>query len=148
MDTREKLDLALKEAIRSGDDMRKQNVRMIMSAIKLSEVEKGARLEESEIVAIIHRELKSRLEARQDAEKANRDDLVQQADAEIRFIETFLPRQLTEDELDVLVRETIAEVNASGPGDIGKVMKAVMPKIQGRASGSQVNQAVRKHLNP
>lgn len=148
MDTREKLNTALKEAIRSGDDMRKQNIRMIMSAIKLIEVEKGARLDETEVLGIIQKELKSRIEARQDAEKANRFDLIQQAEIEILFIETFLPKQFTEDELDVLVSETIKEIGAAGPGDIGKVMKAVIPKIQGRAAGTQVNQVVRKHLQP
>ncbi len=148
MDTRQKLDTELKEAMRSGDDMRKQNIRMIMSAIKLVEVEKGARLDETEVLSIIQKELKSRIEARQDAEKANRPDLIQQAENEIHFIETFLPKQLTEDELDVLVNEAIKEIGAAGLGDIGKVMKAVMPKIQGRASGTQVNQVVRKHLQP
>ncbi len=146
MDTRQKLDIALKEAIRSGDDMRKQNIRMIMSAVKLIEVEKGTRLDETEIISIIQRELKSRHEARLDAEKANRPDLIQQAEAEIQFIETFLPRQLSEDELEALVKETLSETGATGPGDIGKVMKAIMPKIQGQASGNQVNQVVRKHL--
>ena len=146
MDTREKLDTALKDAIRSGNDMRKQNIRMIMSAVKLIEVEKGTRLDETEIISIIQKELKSRHEARLDAEKANRSDLILQADTEIQFIETFLPRQLSEDELDMLVNETIRETGAAGPGDIGKIMKAVMPKIQGRASGNQVNQVVRKHL--
>ena len=146
MDTRQKLENDLKEAIRSGDDMRKQNIRMIMSAVKLIEVEKGARLDETEILSIIQKELKSRHEARLDAEKANRPDLIQQAETEIQFIETFLPRQLSENELDTLVNEAISETGATGPGDIGRVMKAVMPKIQGRASGNQVNQAVRKHL--
>lgn len=146
MDTRQKLENDLKEAIRSGDDMRKQNIRMIMSAVKLIEVEKGTRLDELEILGIIQKELKSRHEARLDAEKANRPDLIQQAETEIQFIETFLPRQLSENELDTLVNETIRETGATGPGDIGRVMKAVMPKIQGRASGNQVSQAVRKHF--
>ena len=129
MDTRQKLDTALKEAMRSGDNMRKQNVRMIMSAVKLGEVEKGASFDEAEILAIIQKELKSRQEARQDAIRANRPDLVQQAEAEMAFIETFLPEQLTEEELDALVREAVAEVGAAGPGDMGIVMKSVMPKI-------------------
>jgi uncharacterized protein YqeY len=148
METRQKLDTALKEAIRSNDEMRKQNVRMIMSAVKLSEVDKGARLDEAEVLGIIQKELKSRQESRQDAERANRPDLIQKAESEILFLETFLPKQLTEEELAALVRETIGEVGAGGPSDVGKVMKAVLPKIQGRATGSQVNQAVRKLLQP
>jgi len=148
MDTRQKLETALTQAMRARDTMQRQNIRMIMSAIKLSEVEKGSRLGEDEVLAIIQKELKSRQEARQDALNANREALVQQAEADIAFIETFLPEQLSEAELEALVREALQEAGAAGPGDIGKVMKIVMPQIQGRATGSQVNQAVRKQLNP
>ena len=146
MDTRQKLEAALKDAMRSGDDMRKQNVRMVLSAVKLGEVEKGAAMDESGIIAVIQKELKSRQEAYNDAQKANRADLTQRALTEIAFLETFLPQQLSEDELAALARETVAEIGAAGPADMGKVMKAMMPKVQGRATGDQVSQAVRKQL--
>lgn len=146
MDTREKLETALKDAMRSGDDMRKTNVRMVLSTIKLSEVEKGSRLDDAGVVSAIQKEIKSRQEALQDAQKANRPDLAEKAKTEIAFLETFLPKQLTEEELSSLVNETIAELGATGPADMGKVMKAVMPKVQGRAAGDQVSQAVRKSL--
>jgi uncharacterized protein len=146
MDTRQKLDTALKDAMRSGDDLRKQNVRMVMSAVKLNEVEKGTPLDEAGILAIIQKEMKSRQEALQEAQKANRPDLAERAKAEIAFLETFLPQQMTEDELAGIVSASITEVGASSPADMGKVMKAVMPKVQGRATGDQVSQAVRKQL--
>lgn len=146
METRQKLEAALKDAMRSGDDMRKQNVRMVLSAIKLNEVEKGKALDEAGVVTIIQKEVKSRQEALADAQKANRSDLADKAQAEMAFLETFLPKQLTEVELDVLADEAIAEVGATSPADMGKVMKAVMPKVQGRATGDQVSQAVRKAL--
>ena len=146
MDTREKLETALKDAMRSGDDMRKQNVRMVMSAIKLNEVEKGARLDDAAVVAIVQKELKSRQEALQDAQKANRPDLAERARVEMTFLESFLPQQLSEEELNALVSAAIAETGAAAPTDMGKVMKALMPKIQGRAAGDQVSQAVRKQL--
>ena len=146
MDTREKLETALKDAMRSGDDMRKTNVRMVLSTIKLSEVEKGSRLDDAGVVSAIQKEIKSRQEALQDAQKANRPDLAEKAKTEIAFLETFLPKQLTEEELISVVNETIAELGATGPADMGKVMKAVMPKVQGRAAGDQVSQAVRKSL--
>jgi uncharacterized protein len=148
MDTREKLDAALKDAMRSGDDMRKQNVRMVLSAVRLAEVEKGGKLDEPALLTIIQKEVKSRNEAMEDARKANRPDLIEKAQLEISFLETFLPQQLTEDELDVLAREAIAETGAVGPSDTGKVMKAILPKIQGRAPGDQVSKAVRKLLQP
>lgn len=147
METRQKLEMALKEAMRSGDAMRKQTVRMVMSAIKLSEVEKGAPLDETAIIAIIQKEVKSRQEAMQEAQKANRPDLSERAKEEMTFLETFLPKQLTPEELDALVREAIAETGAAAPSDMGKVMKVLMPKIQGRAAGDQVSQAVRRQLS-
>jgi uncharacterized protein len=146
MDTKEKLQTALKEAMRSGDDRRKQNVRMVMSAIKMSEIEKGAPLDESSVVSIVQKEVKSRQEALQEARKASRLDLEERAQADITFLESFLPKQLTEEELTVIAQETIAEIGASTPADMGKVMKAMMPKLQGRAAGDQVSQVVRKLL--
>ncbi len=146
MDTRQKLGTSLKDAMRSGDEMRKQNVRMIMSAIRFNEIEKGASLDEAGVIAVIQKELKSRQEALQDAQKANRPDLAERSKAEIAFLQSFLPQQMTEEELLDLARQTIAEVGAAGPADMGKVMKAMMPKVQGRATGDQVSQAVRKAL--
>lgn len=146
METRQKLEDELKEAMRSGDTLRKQNIRMVMSAIKLTEIEKGTPLDEAGVIAIIQKELKSRQEALQEAQKANRPDLEANARNEMAFLESFLPQQFTPDELSALVQETVQEVNASGPADMGKVMKALMPKLQGRATGNQVSQAVREQL--
>ena len=146
METRQKLDAALKDAMRSGDEMRKQTVRLVLSTLKLSEVEKGSPLDENAVIAIIQKEIKSRSEAIQDANKAGRSDLAEKAQAETAFLESFLPKQLSADELAELVRASIQEVNASGPGDMGKVMKVLVPKVQGRAAGNQVSEAVRKLL--
>jgi uncharacterized protein len=146
METRQKLDTALKDAMRSGDDMRRQSIRMVLSAIKLSEVEKGSPLDESAVIAIIQKEIKSRSEAIQDANKAGRSDLIEKSQAEIVYLESFLPKQLTQDELIELARSAVQEVNATGPGDMGKVMKVLVPKVQGRAAGNQVSEAVRKLL--
>ena len=148
METRQKLEAALKEAMRSGDEMRKQNVRMVMSAIKLNEVEKGQPLDDAAVIAIVQKELKSRQEALTDAEKASRPDLAERARTEMTFLETFLPQQMSEDELMAMVKQTVAEVGAAGPADMGKVMKALNPKVQGRATGQQVSTAVRKVLQP
>ncbi len=146
MDTREKLEAALKEAMRSGDEMRKQTVRMVMSAIKLAEVEKGTRLDEAGILAVLQKEVKSRAEALQDAQKAGRSDLAEKARAESAFLESFLPQPLSPTELEALAREAIQEANAKTAADMGRVMKILMPKVQGRAAGDQVSQAVRRLL--
>lgn len=146
METRQKLETALKEAMRSGDGMRKQNVRMVMSAIKLSEVEKGAPLDENAILSIIQKEVKSRQEALGEAQKAKRPDLEEKAREEMAFLESFLPEQLSAEELERLTRDAIAETGASSPADMGKVMKNLMPKVQGRAAGDQISQTVRRLL--
>jgi uncharacterized protein YqeY len=134
--------------MRAGDEMRRQNVRMVLSAVKLNEVEKGSALDDAAIVSIVQKEIKSRQEALADARKANRPDLEARAQTEMAFLETFLPAQLSQDELNTLVREAVDETGASTPADMGRVMKALMPKIQGRAAGDQVSQAVKKLLNP
>jgi uncharacterized protein len=148
MDTRQKLDAELKDAMRAGDEMRKQNVRMVMSAIRLQEVEKGARLDDAGVISIVQKELKSRFESMEDAKKANRPDLIERAQIEMKFLESFLPKQLSEDELAVLVKQAISETGAAGPADMGKVMKALMPKVQGVTTGDQVSKMVKKLLVP
>lgn len=144
MEIRQKLDTALKKAMRSGDEVRKQNLRMVISAIKFADIEKGGSLDDAGITAVIQKEIKSRVEALQDAEKANRPELAEKARGDIAFLETFLPKQLSTEELEILAREAVLEVGAKGPADMGKVMKVLMPKVQGRAAGDQVSQAVRK----
>lgn len=146
MDTRQKLDASLKDAMRSGNTMQRATVRMVLSAVKLAEVEKGASLDEPAVVAIVQKELKSRQEALNEARKANREDLAEQAQAESAFLQTFLPQQLSPDELTTLVQSAIEETAAVGPADMGKVMKALMPKVQGRLPGDQVSAAVRQAL--
>lgn len=145
---KETLELKLRDAMRANDDVTRRTIRMALSAIKMSEIEKGQALDDTAISTILQKEIKIRLEAVQDAQKANRPDLVADAKAELAVIESFLPKQLTQNEIEDLVREAIAETNASGSADIGKVMKAVMPKIQGRASGDKINQVVRHLLMP
>jgi uncharacterized protein len=146
MDTRQQLDAALKDAMRANDEMRKQTVRMVLSAVKFAEVEKGARLDDASVIAVIQKEIKSRAEAMQDAQKAGRQDLSEKAQTEVNYLQTFLPQQLTTEELDALAREAVQETGASSPADMGRVMKAIMQKVQGRASGDQVSQAVRRLL--
>lgn len=146
--TKETLELKLREAMRANDDVSRRTIRMILSAVKLAEIDKGQPLDETGITTILQKEVKIRQEAVQDAEKANRPDLIEAAKAEQAIIDTFLPKQLSEAEIEVLIREAIFETNASGSADMGKVMKAVMAKAQGRASGDKINQIVRRLFQP
>lgn len=146
--TKEILELKLRDAMRANDDVSRRTIRMVLSAVKLAEIDKGQPLDEPGIAAILQKEIKIRQEAVQDAEKANRPDLIAAAKAEQAVIDTFLPQQLSDAEIEVMVKEAIVETNAIGPADMGKVMKAVMPKTQGRAAGDKINQIVRRLLLP
>ena len=147
MDTlRSKLEATLKDAMRAKDDVRRRTIRMVLAAVKLSEIEKGAVLDDNSILAIIQKEVKNRRESIQDAQKANRADLVSANEAEIRVLEGYLPKPLSLDELNTLVKAAIAEVGAKSPAEMGKVMKVLLPRVQGKAPGDQVSQVVRQLL--
>ena len=146
MDLREQLESSLKESVRAGDDVRKRTLRMALSSIRLAEIDKGARLDDSGVMAILQKEIKSRHEAITDAERANRPDLIRESQAEIAVIEDFLPKAMSPVELEELARQAIAEVGATNVKEMGQVMKVLMPRLQGRASGDQASQAVRRLL--
>ena len=146
MNTKKQLESDLKDAMRSGDDLRKRTLRMVFSAIKNAEIERRNHLGESDILGIIQKEIKSRRETIQDAERANRPDLVMSNQEEISVLEAYLPKQLNDEELATLIREAIAETGASSLNQMGQVMKVLMPRIKGRADGGEVSRMVRKML--
>lgn len=146
MELNSQLENDLKNAMRSGDEVRKRTIRMVIAAIKLARVEKGIAPDNTAILTIIQKEIKSRKEAIQEAQKINRTDLVGENQAEIVVLEEYLPKQMSEAELRKLVQETASEINANGIGDMGKVMKLLMPKIQGRAPGDMISAMVRQVL--
>ena len=146
MVTREELEKQLKDAMRASDEPRKRTLRMILAAVKLAEVEKRGAIDEAGMLSILQREVKTRQEALADAERAGRAETVAEVTAEIKIVQGYLPAAMPAEELEALVRQAVAEANASAPGDVGKVMKVLMPRIQGRADGKEVNQVVRRLL--
>lgn len=146
MTLKEQLNTAMHEAMKAKDEIRKVPLRLVLAAVKEVEIEKKAELDDDEVLRVIQKEVKARQESIADAEKANRPDLVATAEAEMAVLKGYLPKALTPDELEAIVKETIAEVGAESMADMGKIMKVIMPKIQGRADGGQVNQLVRKLL--
>ncbi len=146
MDTKSRLQQALKEALRAKDMLRKETLRTALAEIKMAEVEKQRPLTEAEVLAVLHKQVKMRRETLEAARQAGRDDLAARTEAVIAVLEAFLPQPLRAAELEALAREVIAEVGAQGPRDMGKVMKALMPRVQGRATGQQVSQVVRRLL--
>ena len=146
-DTKTKLSEDLKDAMRARDELRKRTLRMALAEIKNAEIDKNAALDETDVLAILQKEVKSRYETIEGAEKAGREDLVAEAKAEIVIVEEYLPRGLSPKELEDIIRDTIAEVGATSPREMGQVMQAVMPKVRGRADGKEVNQIVNRLLN-
>ncbi len=146
METKQQLEMALKDALRAGDEVRKRTLRMAIAAIRLAEVEKGGPLDEPAVIASLQKEIKSRQESIEDARRAKRPDLEQATQAEIEVLQTFLPQPLSADELEALARTVIAEVGAAGPRQMGLVMKTLTARLQGRATGDQASQVVRKLL--
>ncbi|MEJ5240589.1 MAG: GatB/YqeY domain-containing protein [Anaerolineales bacterium] len=147
MDLKLQLNNALKEAMKSGDEVRKRTVRMVLAAIKQAEIDRQVTLDDSGVLSILQKEIKTRRESLEEAQKAGRDDLVQALDAEIAVLQTFLPQALSEEELRALTLAVIAEVGATSPADMGKVMKALMPRVAGRAGGDEVSRMVRSLLS-
>ena len=146
MTTKNELETSLKDAMRANDDVRKRTLRMALSAIKQVEIDKGLVLDETGIAAILQKEIKSRRESIVDAQRANRPDIIGAAEAEIAIIEGYLPKALSPEELEKLAKLVITELGATSPKDVGQVMKAILPRLQGRAPGDQVSAVVRKLL--
>lgn len=146
MTTKADLESALKDAMRSGDEVRKRTIRMALASIRFSEIEKGSPLDENGLMAVLQKEVKSHQEAIADAQKARRPDLASQSQAEIDVLQTFLPQPYSQEELQELARQAIADAGATSPADMGKVMKILTPRLQGRATGSQASQVVRQLL--
>jgi uncharacterized protein YqeY len=146
MNTKEKLENQLKEAMRSGDQMRKQTIRLALSSIKLAEIDQGKPLEENKVLAILQKEIKTHQETLENAEKGGRMEIVEENRLEIEILEEFLPKQLSEEEIRTIAEQVIESVQAKDMKDMGKVMKEIMPKIQGRAPNDKVSQIIRQIL--
>ena len=146
MSLKEKLQEDLKSSMKNKDTIRKSVVTLIRAAIKQHEVDNRVELADDAIIDIISKQLKQRKDSLAEFEKANRDDLVEETKSEIQVLEGYLPQQLSEEELEKIVIETIAEVGATSMKDMGKIMATIKPKNAGRADGRKINELVKKNL--
>lgn len=146
MDTKEKLEGALREAIRAGDDVRKRSIRMVLAAVRQVEIDRQVKLDEAAVLSIIQKEIKTRKESVEEASRANRPDIVASTEAEIVVLQAYLPEALGANEIKAMVEAAIAEAGASSPADMGRVMKLLIPRLAGRAPGDQVSAVVRQLL--
>lgn len=134
-------------AMKSRDKETLATVRMLKAAVQNAQIEAGHDLTPDEEVAVMSREYKQRKESLAEFEKAGRQDLVDKTNNELKVVEQYLPKQLSADDVQKIVKKTIDQVGASSMKDFGKVMGAVMPKVKGQADGKVVNQAVKDILS-
>ncbi|TMB06241.1 MAG: GatB/YqeY domain-containing protein [Deltaproteobacteria bacterium] len=142
----ERIDAEMKEAARAQDKRRLGTLRMLKSALKYREIETGKALEDAEIVAVAQTLIKQRRDSAAQYKAGGRPELADNENAEIAILEAFLPRQLSDAELQSLVQEAVSASGAKGPKDMGAVMKALMPKVQGKAEGKRISEAVKAAL--
>jgi len=146
MENQKKIEQDFQNALKSGDEVKKRTLRMVLASIKLAEIEKGRPLSDEEVLAILQKEIKSLKETITDAEKAGRPDLIAETEPEIQILDEYLPQPLSDEQLEEMVTLAIDQVGAVSVHDMGKVMKVVMPQVQGRAEGSRVSAVVRAQL--
>ena len=155
MNIKTQLNDSLKDAMKSGDEIRKRTVRMVLAAVKQAEVDKRnnpagkrAEIDDLAVISLIQKEVKNRRESLEEAKKMDRADLIADNEAEIKVLEVFLPKAMPAEELRAIVQAAITETGAASPADMGKVMKVVMGKVAGRAPNDMISAAVRELLQP
>jgi uncharacterized protein len=146
MALKEQLDAELKAAMREKDQVKLSTVRMLKSAIKYREIELMKPLDDAGIHAVIASEIKRRRDSVEQYRAGGREDLAGQEEAEIAVLQAWLPAPLSPEELAKVVDAVIARVGAQGPKDMGKVMKELLPEVQGKAEGKAVSELVKQKL--
>jgi hypothetical protein len=143
----ERLDQAFKEAVKQQQPVAASTLRLLKSAIRYREVELRRQLTAEELQATVATQAKQRREAISEYTKAGRPDLAKKEEEELSVLLSFLPQQLSSEEVEAAVSRIIQELGASGPKDLGKVMKAAMADLAGRADGKLVQEIARQHLS-
>lgn len=137
----------LKSALRARDERRKALIRMCLTCIQLEEVEQGGDLDEPAVLAVLQREVKRRGETIEELRGVDRPERLAEEETELAILETYLPQMMTREEIAAAAQATIERIGASGPGDLGAVMRELMPQVKGRADGRLVNQVAREILS-
>ena len=146
MSLKERLLEDLKIAMRDKDVIRKNTVQMARAAVLQVEKDNRVTLDDDGILDILAKEVKKRRDSMPEFEKSGRQDLIDSLKTEIEVLLQYLPQQLTEEELEPIVRQAVEEIGAASVKDMGKVMQAVMPKVKGRADGKMINRIAKRIL--
>ncbi len=147
MSLKETLMRDLKTAMKTKDKRAKDTITMVRAAIKQKEVDERVELDDEGVLKVLSKEIKERRGSIEEFEKAGRDDLVESTKAEIDVLMKYMPEQLSEEELEKLIRQVMEENNITEKKQMGLLMKNIMPKVQGRADGKAVNAIVNRILN-
>lgn len=142
----QRLNEDLKDALRSGDEVRKRTIRMLSASLKNQQIENRAPLDRQQELSVVQKEAKIRRESASEYEKIDRPDLVEQALADLSVLEGYLPDQMSEDEISAIVERAVQSTGATSQRDVGRVMATVLPQVAGRAEGSVVSRLVRHAL--
>ena len=143
----EKINEDLKSAMKGKDRLTVDTLRLLISRIKNEEIQKKEKLTDPEIAVLVKKEIKKRKEAIELYKKGGREDLAEKESSESTILEAYLPKQVSGEELAGIIASTIEEMNATGPSDMGKVMKEIMSKYPGRVDGKQVRELVQEKLS-
>ncbi len=143
----EKIDIDLKAAMKSGDKLRLETLRMIKSAVKYRQIEKGGPLTDEDVIAVLSTLSKQRRESIEQFRKGGREELALKEEAELQVLKGYMPAELSPEELENLIGQSIKESGARGPADMGKVMRLLMPRVKGAADGKTVNEKVKAALS-
>ncbi|MCG6945695.1 MAG: GatB/YqeY domain-containing protein [Deltaproteobacteria bacterium] len=147
MSLQEQISAALKDAMRARDEAKMITLRLVLAAIKKREKEARSLLEDQEVISVITTQIKQRRESIEQYRKAGREDLAQREENELEILQGYMPEQVSEEEISNTLDEIIAEVGAASMKDMGKVMKAAMAKLAGRAEGGAINAMVKAKLS-
>ncbi|MBU9712054.1 GatB/YqeY domain-containing protein [Evansella tamaricis] len=143
----DQLNQDMKDAMRNKEKQRLSVIRSIKSELQNESIKLGKEVTDEDALTVLNREMKQRKESLREFEQANREDLVAKTKEEIDILNVYMPSQLSDEELQQIILDTIEEVGATSKADMGKVMGAIMPKVKGKADGSKVNQLVIKSLS-
>ena len=146
MTLKEQLRLDMTDAMRAGDNAMRDTLRLLLAAIKQTEVDEKRTLSDEDVQAVLRKQAKQRRESIADYERAGRDDIADREKAELLIIESYLPQMMSREEIAELAAQSIAQLNASGPEDTGRVMGSLMPQVKGKADGRLVIEVVRELL--
>lgn len=144
---REKILNDLKEAMKNQEKTKLSVIRMVKGAMQMEELNLKRPLTDEEVVMVISKQIKTRKESIVEFEKGNRQDLIDQTNAEIEILNTYMPEQLSEEEVLKIIEEAFSEVNPTSPSDMGKIMGLVSPKLRGKADMSFVSKTIKEKLN-